>query len=118
MSIHRATKEAKRSTFKFRVGAVIVKSGRVVSTGFNVVNARNPSREYPTIHAEERAILALLKSHRLNQLAGAKIYVSRILSSGNTALSFPCNHCLSLIKSVGIKEVIYTTKEGIGVVKC
>jgi deoxycytidylate deaminase len=113
MSVRLATKEARKSLFKYRVGAVIVKSGRVVATGHNIVNCYNPMRAYPTIHAEEKAIIQLLRDNRLDMLAGAKLYVSRILHNGNTAVSRPCSHCYSLALSVGIKEIIYTTNEGV-----
>lgn len=117
MSIRLATKEAKQSKFKYRVGAVIVKSGRVVATGFNEVGVYNPTRPYPTIHAEEKAIVKLLRTRRLDLLNGAKLYVSRIHKNGSFGLSLPCSHCADLALSVGIKEVIYTTNTGIERIK-
>ena len=59
------------------------------------------------------AILKLLrKGDGLSSLSGATIHVSRVNLNGNPALAKPCNKCLDLIKSVGIKKIIFTTDSG------
>lgn len=108
-----ALKAAGKSTFsRARVGAVIVKGGRLLSSGCNKTRyskhtARN---QYESIHAEEAAIIRILtKPNGLQLLAGATLYVSRIKKDGTTGLAKPCEPCQKLINSVGIRKVIYTT---------
>lgn len=107
-----ATKSKSRNTH----GAVVVKSGRVVGTGFN------KDRNHPRIvspehiktdcsfHAEEIAI-----RDAGDNISGAKIYVARVNRHGKDRDSQPCPRCMSLIKSVGIKKIIYTSEKGIHV---
>lgn len=115
--IRLANKVAGGSKFaRARVGAVITKGGRVISTGVNKIGSSSKLKGKPThsafIHAEEAAILPLLQKGRQHQLVGATIYVSRILKNGTPALSKPCPHCTKLIAAVGIKKVYYTTETG------
>lgn len=114
--IRKALKVANESLFyRARVGAVIAKGSRILSTGCNKIGYSKllPDRPYPeSIHAEQAAIINLLRERRLSDLAGATIYVSRIGSGGSPRLARPCNYCHQLIESVGIKEVIFTTNTG------
>ena len=111
--IRLASKLASHSEHKFRVGAVITKGGRIVSSGFNKVGHPSDNRIYASVHAEEQAIHYLLQRNRLSDLAGSVIYVSRILANGDVAMARPCNACFKMIQSVGIKRIIYTTDNGI-----
>lgn len=108
-----ASKQASRASadLRHKLGAVIVKSGRVLSTGCNEIRYSRELKN-PTVHAEEAAILKLLKAKRLSDLAGADIYVSRVTTSGNCRLARPCSRCMGLIKSVGLSKVIYTNDVG------
>lgn len=109
-----ATKEAKKSSFYYRLGAVIVKGKRILSHGWNAISYCDLNNIKHSRHAEMHAIKQLLnKQYGLSSLAGATIYVSRITSTGRTMLAKPCPKCMSLILSVGIKEVIYTTDNSI-----
>lgn len=105
-----ATKSIARNTH----GAVIVKGGRVVATGWN------KNRNHPTIvspehiktkcsyHAEEVAIREAGESN----VRGAVIYVARINKSGADRDSKPCPKCATLIRQVGIKRVVFTMESG------
>lgn len=107
-----AKKEAKKSGFKqHRLGAVIVKGSRILSTGFN---QRRYTKEFkqPTLHAEADAILKLLKAKRLQDLVGATLYVCRFTAGGRIGCSKPCDSCHALIRSVGISKVVYTLDDG------
>lgn len=114
--IHIATAQGAKSKYKHRLGAVIVKSGNVVSTGYNRVGHRAKGiykEELRTsIHAERAAITKLLKPNHFHKLQGAKIYISRVTKDGSLGLAYPCKNCLQLILSCGIKEIIFTTNEG------
>lgn len=112
MSFRIASKQAKKSLHKqHKLGAVIVKGGRILSTGFN---SMRPSSliNTPTLHAEAAAVLKLLKYRRLADLAGAEMYVTRFTRGGRIGLACPCDNCRSLLTSVGIKRVYYTTDDG------
>jgi len=107
-----ATKSRSRNTH----GAVVVKSGRVLGTGFNR-DRNNPKIVDPnrikmdcSFHAEEVAIRDAGEN-----LKGAKIYVARVNKHGHDRDSRPCPRCFLLIKSVGIKKIVYTSEEGINV---
>lgn len=112
MSFRMAEKTALNSPFvQHRLGAVVVKGGRVLSTGYNEVRYTRELGK-PTLHAEQAAILKLLKQRRLSDLIGATLYVTRFTRGGAIGNSRPCTDCQELIRSVGIKEVHYTTDEG------
>jgi deoxycytidylate deaminase len=95
-------------------GAVVVKGGRVLGTGWN------KNRNHPTIvspehiktncsyHAEEVAIREAGESN----VRGAIIYVARVNKNGEDRDSKPCQKCASLIEQVGIKRVIFTMESG------
>jgi deoxycytidylate deaminase len=104
-----ATKSKARNTH----GAVVVKSGRVLGTGYNK-DRNHPRFVSPehiktdcSFHAEELAIRDAGEN-----LKGAKIYVARVNRHGHDRDSQPCPRCLSLIQSVGIKKIIYTSEKG------
>ena len=101
-----ATKSKARNTH----GAVVVKGGRVLGTGWNrdrnSPNIIDPDRikHDCSYHAEEIAIREAGQN-----LKGAVIYVARVNKQGKDRDSKPCMKCSSLIKEAGIKRVIYTS---------
>jgi len=112
MSFRIAEKQAMKSTFmKHRVGAVIMKGNRVLSTGFNSIRYSSISKQ-ATSHAEAAAIVRLLKEGRMVDLAGSVLYVTRFTKSGVISCARPCDNCLRLIRSVGIAKVFYTDFDG------
>jgi len=105
-----ATKSTARNTH----GAVVVKGGRVLGTGWNK-NRNNPMIVSPehiksdcSYHAEEVAI----REAGEDNVRGAIIYVARVNRHGNDRDSKPCSKCATLIKRVGIKRVIFTMEAG------
>ncbi len=111
MSLKHACKQASNSTFfRARVGAVIVKGGRILSTGYNDLRySKRNGRSWASVHAEEMAIVKLLKQpNGLKQLAGSTLYVSRIKKDGSTGCAKPCKECKTLLDSVHIHKVIHT----------
>lgn len=93
-------------------GAVVVKSGRVVGTGFNKFKNHPLSvlpdqiKTHCSRHAEQVAIRQAGKHTK-----GAILYVARINNQGLDRNSKPCYVCAKLIKNSGIKKVIYTVEE-------
>lgn len=93
---------------KQRHGAVIVKSGRVMSVGINkwrnhpeIIEEEKIKQEC-SIHAEVDAI------YRANITKGATIYIARVNRSGDTCFSRPCDNCYNAIIDAGISKIIYT----------
>lgn len=95
------------------MGCVIVKSGRIISSGYNSVGCHNVNSYRKcrnSVHAEQHAIQRLLGQPSL--LFGATLYVSRVANSGRLLLARPCPFCMNLIRSVGIKKVFYSDSNG------
>lgn len=86
-----------------KVGAIIVKEGRILAQGYNGFPSKYPdnyniSREKKlgiTIHAEINAILNAAKNGAC--VNGSTIYVSEP----------PCSNCASALINAGIKRVVY-----------
>lgn len=79
-------------------GACIVKDGKIISKGINMVIKNND----PTAHAEIVAIRNACKKLGIHDLTGCEIYTS----------CYPCPMCLSAIIWSNIKTVYYgNTKE-------
>jgi deoxycytidylate deaminase len=102
-----------KSNAKKMHGAVIVKGGRVLGTGYNR-NKNHPAIVSPehiktncSVHAEESAI-----KDANYDVKGAILYVARTNRHGEDRDSEPCPRCNVLIKQLGIKRVIYTTNSG------
>jgi tRNA(Arg) A34 adenosine deaminase TadA len=98
---------ARKSPSDPQMGAAIVKGSKLLSIGFNQRDKTHPrARNYSNcIHAELHAVLGL--SHK--DLKDADIYIYRELKSGVLAMAKPCPFCWSLLKTVGIRRVYYTT---------
>lgn len=96
-----------KSNMKQQHGAIIVKSGRVISVGWNVLknDPNNVSAEhlerYCSVHAEAMAIA------RASVPAGATIYIARN-KSGRERFSKPCRGCERAIIEARISRVVYT----------
>jgi deoxycytidylate deaminase len=105
---------AKKSLSRNTHGAVVVKSGRVMGTGYNK-DRNHPNFVSPehiksdcSYHAEQVAI----REAGEDNLKGAVIYVARVSKNGYDRNSKPCSRCNSLIQRAGIKRVIFTTEAG------
>lgn len=87
-----------------RVGACIVKSKKIVGTGYNGLSKgfddekfdwNDRERKYPyVVHAEQNAII-----NSFGNIEDSKIYVTL----------FPCSTCAKLIVQSGINEVVYSS---------
>lgn len=101
---------ATRSTCpKAQVGAVLVRDGSIISTGYNgspvgekhcdeVGHNESPDGHCQrAVHAELNALLQAAKHG--NATNHSTLYMTH----------FPCNHCLKAIRNAGIKEIVYGT---------
>jgi len=104
---------ATKSSAKNTHGAIVVKGGRVVGTGYNK-NRNNPHFVSPehiktdcSVHAEKSAI-----KDAGYDVKNAVIYIARVNRHGEDRDSKPCSRCLKLIEESGIKRIVYTTQSG------
>lgn len=101
-------------SLEFNLCAVIVRGGRVLSTGFNSRGWNPLSEHYRmndyacTIHAEVDAIMSGRKKIRFE---GSKVYVVRVKSDGTVGNAKPCEMCQHVLFNYGIKRVYHTTDE-------
>jgi deoxycytidylate deaminase len=105
-------------TLDYRLCAVIVSGGRILSVGFNkrsrnsfVLHFQKGVRDHcQATHAEQDAIL---RARKKVDLTGAKIYVVRIGGHGmNTlAMSRPCVMCENILYRYGITRAYYSIDE-------
>ena len=63
------------------------------------------------VHAETDALMPFLR-RRVN-LSGAVLYTYRELKDGSQAMARPCPRCMQLIKQAGIRDLVYTTGDGV-----
>jgi deoxycytidylate deaminase len=104
--MEKAALMAMQSPMKFKHGAVLVKFGRTIGSGFNYDRARFRGKDITSVHAEIEA----LDGKTLATASGADIYVARLSETG-WADSKPCNDCLETLKRFKISKVYYTTRE-------
>ena len=103
---------AEKSEENKRHGAIVVKSGSVVGTGFNRFknHPHNIPEELIKVHCSRHAEEVALREAGSNS-RGAILYVARVNRQGIDRNSKPCCVCNELIKSYGIKKVIHTVEE-------
>ena len=93
-------------------GAVVVKSGRVIGTGFNK-DRNNPyyvSPEHIKTHCSVHAEVEAIRDAGWN-VKGAVLYVARVNRRGEDQYSKPCIRCQVVIEETQIKKVIHTEGE-------
>lgn len=103
-----------------KVGCVVVYKRRIISSGFNSDKTHPMQKEYNkfrysedntphTIHAEMHALMPL----RYADVDWSKVqlYIYRLKKDEptNSGYARPCPACMAYIKSLGIKEIYYTT---------
>ena len=104
-----------------RHAAVVVKGGRVLSSGVNrikthpsaVVEDENGELVCKSIHAEMDAISRVKNKE---QLKGATIYVARKGRSDQVGMSLPCTMCQRALKKHGLSKAVFTTECDHGVI--
>lgn len=96
---------------KQRLGAVLVKRGKIVGVGCNERNGSKLVRgnyPWPIRHAEISAISSVEPAVR----NGSTIFVCRVYRKNDMpALARPCQRCRITLYQLGVKRVIYTISE-------
>jgi deoxycytidylate deaminase len=120
MSTRLAIREANKSVFKQRLGAVITHGKRIIGKGYNETNRYTShwtQHWQGSLHAEEAAILQAVKKHGISELNGSTIHVVRLDKSNDMAMAKPCPHCQKLLRRFQVKKVLYSTKNGMEVME-
>lgn len=104
--IDAAIDEANRSGQNHKHGAVLVKCGKVISSGHNKITGKLPSHMY-SIHAE---MAAIKHSNEKCGLVDTHLYVVRMSKQG-LAHSKPCRLCQQYMRRHGIRRVTYSIDE-------
>lgn len=94
----------------YHIGAVIVKSGKVIATGWNCYRKTSPDADtrYRTIHAE----FSCINNLTIEQLTGACMFIARVTNGGSLNMSKPCYACEALLKKLPLKRIYYTGRDG------
>ena len=109
-----------------KLGCVIVKGHRIVSSGHNHKHKCNPlqakldTEKYKVqcpgkLHAEIMALLPLIRDKV--DLSNASIYIYREHKDGTLAMARPCSSCQKIIRQMKIKRCFYTIENGYAVEK-
>lgn len=94
-----ATEQAMKATHRFKMGCLLVKSGRILGRGSN--------HAWHSNHAETTALGKNWKS----EFADAICYIVRLRKNMPLGLARPCAKCWKALKDAGIKQVIYSTND-------
>ena len=101
-----AISQAMRSTYKKRMGAVVVRKGKLVGSGCNKVNSTG--RLDDGIHAEIDALNNTTARYRQD----STVYVCRLTKLDVLAMAMPCEACQAVMRKMGVKYAWYTTEDG------
>ena len=108
-----------------RLGSVIIYKNKVVSVGWNVENKTNPLQEEynrlrgydvdvkftkSSLHAEFSAMLRI--KHMDIDFGKVHMFIYREKKDGTAGNARPCPACMGFAKTLGIKNIYYTTSEG------
>lgn len=98
-----ASKIAATSDNRFRVGALVVKSGRVMGGSPNITrrSPRTPPNRFST-HAEIAAIAVSSDCQK------STLYIARLNNSDQYSISRPCAWCMQKIIEHGVSRVVFT----------
>lgn len=105
----KATKLAAFGEHRVRVGALATVGNKVIAGAFNTY--RNDPKNVPlrnaTYHAEQNC-LSQVPDRLLNKVT---LCVVRLNLAGEPLPSFPCSHCMELLKkSKQVNEIVYINK--------
>jgi len=110
--INKAIFEALLSTHQYKIGAVIYKRNKIISSGHNYPSKSlrnlNPKfRKWKTsVHAEVDAIF-----NAKTALKHTNMFVLRINKSKDFRLAKPCKYCELYLNHIGIRKVYYSINE-------
>lgn len=115
-----AIKAANKSKYKQKVGAVLIKNGKIISIGYNQIRHQSSivvNHWVGSLHAEIHCIINAIKKIDSDKIKGSTMIVVRVMKNGKLGLALPCKDCYSVIENFEIKKVIFSTNHGFSEVK-
>ena len=124
--IETAKCECYNSDFRVRVGCVVTYNRSIIARGHNsnkthtnqcIYNkikfdgVTDPDSVISKVHAEI-ATLSKITNKDIDW-SKVRVYTYRIMNKTSYGNARPCKACMSMIKNLGIKHIIYTTNDGI-----
>jgi dCMP deaminase len=100
-----AKKIREKSNHRKKMSAVIIKHGKIISTGFNIQKTHPQYADGKSSYSIHAEVSTILKS--CTDLSGSTIYIYREIN-GVPALAKPCNNCLKMVIEAGIKKIVYS----------
>lgn len=97
---------ALNSTYRFRLGAVVVGGGRIRGVGWT--KHRNIPRNLRTDHLKSATVHAEAAALRGLQLRRGTAYVCRLNARGEFTMAKPCNDCMLALLNGGVTKVYWT----------
>jgi deoxycytidylate deaminase len=102
-----AQSTAQNSTYRYRLGAVIVSGGRVRGLGYskkrnNPANMSDHHIKLCSVHAEVDALRGIANLRR------ATCFVARLDAAGGACLAKPCDPCMAALFASGVTRVYWT----------
>lgn len=104
---------------RVKIGAVLVKSNRVISSAANLCTSHPLQKGYNirtgrkapqhNLHAEMHALVRA----KLQYTEGSELFIGRFDRLGSLAMCRPCPACEAALKDRGIVRVTYTSPYGI-----
>lgn len=94
---------------QWRVGAVLVRGGSLLSVGFN--RYRNDPSQVELAGVSYHAEAVALRKAGISE--GATLYVARVTRSGDLGSAKPCSRCQALLERHGVHTVVWTTPHGL-----
>ena len=119
-----AQSAASNSNFRIHVGCVVVYKGNVIAKGWSSertdpLQARFNFYKHiedcnSVIHKQHAEIMALKKIRFLDiDMSKVDVYVWRGYKDGSPAMARPCAACMQMIRTMGIKNVYYSSNGGL-----
>ena len=101
-----------------KIGAVLVKNGKVIGVGFNKIKNHPMQQRFDKvrgfsgtgIHAEIDCIRNAVRN--FNDTENATMYIARVTKNNTLANSKPCKGCHAAILEFGISVIYYTDENG------
>lgn len=102
---------------RVKIGCVLVYKNRIISSAYNTNKTSPKMKELnryrnfdvedmmPSLHAEASAILKVRENVDWSKV---HVFVYREYKNGRLAIAHPCDGCMNLIRSKGIKHIHYT----------
>ncbi len=112
--INLAIAEAEKSTYKFKMGAVIFKGKRILGSGHNGIRSsasiKNKFKNYiNSLHAEQAALMNI----NWCKVKGASIFIVKVSHRyGMISMASPCKMCREILSHVGINNIYYSDSNG------